>query len=330
MLIEGFRPKHCLNSPGLSAETCRDIFSTRPEEDREKEHFFSLGLTIQREVIYVDLVSIGTLNASLVHAREAFRTAIAKAAHSMLVFHTHPSGSVSPSSQDITVTARLKAAGEVLGIELVDHIILNSRDTSGKLTSNKFYSFKESCWENLPATYEKEVAICAGHPSSNLAAPTSSRAAEEPSTVSNVVTFPGQSVGFLPDRELISSRRKGRSGRIKLNTGEYCIKAVGPWNVDAYIPGGGYVIYNPNLPVKHLDYVAFRGPEGQNVARFYDGGEGKWLLSRLSSKYPTKGGDADKSSPDIELTSTSQIRVLGKITEVWRGHVPGAPYDEYL
>lgn len=78
----------------------------------------------RHRVLAVDLVSVGTVNASLVHPREVFKTAIVLSATSLLVVHNHPSGETEPSEDDLAITRRLREAGDLLGIPLLDHVIL--------------------------------------------------------------------------------------------------------------------------------------------------------------------------------------------------------------
>ncbi|OGG59925.1 hypothetical protein A3C89_03215 [Candidatus Kaiserbacteria bacterium RIFCSPHIGHO2_02_FULL_50_50] len=106
---------------------CHDIRSSK------KEHFVALYLDTQNRVIERIIVSIGTLNSSLVHPREVFEPALKLSAAHLLVAHNHPSGSLEPSPEDIDVTIRLKNAGELLGINLLDHVILT--DTTYKSIS---------------------------------------------------------------------------------------------------------------------------------------------------------------------------------------------------
>ena len=99
----------------------------------EKEHFTILYLDTRNKLI-VDDVSIGTLNASLVHPREVFKRAILNNASHVVIAHNHPSGNPSPSVDDITTTNRLIESGNILGIAVIDHIIV---------TKNSFISLKE-------------------------------------------------------------------------------------------------------------------------------------------------------------------------------------------
>lgn len=91
--------------------------------ERDKEHFWCIGLDTRNSVKYCDLVSLGTLNYSLVHPREVFRRAVASGVNAIMVCHNHPSGCTEPSDEDINLTERLVRCGRLLGIELIDHII---------------------------------------------------------------------------------------------------------------------------------------------------------------------------------------------------------------
>lgn len=89
-----------------------------------REHFWALALTTKNHLIRTIEVSVGSLNASIVHPRELFRDAISVSAASIVVVHNHPSGDPTPSGADIQLTRRLIKAGDVIGIELLDHVIL--------------------------------------------------------------------------------------------------------------------------------------------------------------------------------------------------------------
>lgn len=90
----------------------------------KKEHFVVFYLDTQNQLIKRDIVSIGTLNASLVHPREVFEPAITHAVSHIIVAHNHPAGSLEPSEEDAQVTRRLRDAGVLLGIQLLDHVIV--------------------------------------------------------------------------------------------------------------------------------------------------------------------------------------------------------------
>jgi DNA repair protein RadC len=102
-------------------------------KDKAKEHFKLILLNPRNKIIGISTISIGTLNASLVHPREVFKDAIVHSAASVVLAHNHPSGDPEPSEDDLTITKRLIAAGKILGIEVMDHIII---------AKNGFFSFK--------------------------------------------------------------------------------------------------------------------------------------------------------------------------------------------
>ena len=93
-------------------------------KDTKQEHLIVLSLDGANRLIQKRLISIGTLNASLVHPREVFADPITDRAASIIVMHNHPSGTPDPSDADIQITKRLQDAGKLLGINLLDHIII--------------------------------------------------------------------------------------------------------------------------------------------------------------------------------------------------------------
>jgi len=121
---------------GQKIETPKDVFNLLKNElgDKKKEHFKLLSLNSRNNLISIDDISIGTLNASLVHPREIFLAAIKNSAASVILAHNHPSGDPEPSEDDLTTTKRLVEAGKILGIEVVDHIIV---------VKDGFFSFKD-------------------------------------------------------------------------------------------------------------------------------------------------------------------------------------------
>jgi len=102
----------------------------------DKEHFKVITLSTKNHVIGIEEVSIGSLNSSIVHPREVFKRAVEKSAASVILIHNHPSGDPEPSKEDIQVTNRLVKAGEILGIEVLDHIIIGE---------GRYKSLKELC-----------------------------------------------------------------------------------------------------------------------------------------------------------------------------------------
>ena len=102
-------------------------------KDKAKEHFKLILLNPRNKIIGISTISIGTLNASLVHPREVFKDAITHSAASVVLAHNHPSGDPEPSEDDIEITKKLVESGKILGIEVIDHIIIGKND---------YYSFK--------------------------------------------------------------------------------------------------------------------------------------------------------------------------------------------
>ncbi len=128
---------------------------TRPRPDRERlsgprevaafllprygaspvERFGILSLSTKHRVLRTEIVSTGTLDASLVHPREVFRTAAMHRAAAIVLFHNHPSGDPTPSVDDVALTERLQQAGSLMGIEVLDHLVL---------ADTRYFSFKET------------------------------------------------------------------------------------------------------------------------------------------------------------------------------------------
>lgn len=90
----------------------------------QKEHFVCLFLNTKNHIIAQETLSMGSLNASIVHPREVFRAAIKCSSASIVCVHNHPSGDPTPSSEDILITNRLVKAGELVGIDVLDHIVI--------------------------------------------------------------------------------------------------------------------------------------------------------------------------------------------------------------
>jgi DNA repair protein RadC len=99
----------------------------------DREQFKALLLNTKNQVIGQEVISIGTLNSSIVHPRELFKSAIKRSAAAIILVHNHPSGDPSPSREDIDVTERLIEAGRIIGIRVLDHLIIGD---------NRFNSFK--------------------------------------------------------------------------------------------------------------------------------------------------------------------------------------------
>lgn len=96
-------------------------------KDKRKEHFLALLLDTRSQLIKVAEISVGSLDTSIVHPREVFQEAISASAASVIFVHNHPSGDTTPSEDDIGLTKRLAEAGEIVGIDVLDHVIIGAK-----------------------------------------------------------------------------------------------------------------------------------------------------------------------------------------------------------
>jgi len=124
--------KPIINSP----EKASAFFHSIMDKIHDKEAFVVAFLNTKNRVIDHEVVSVGTINSSIVHPREVFRNAIINKANSVILCHNHPSGDLTPSKEDISITQRLKDTGNLLGIQVVDHLIING------INQHEHYSFK--------------------------------------------------------------------------------------------------------------------------------------------------------------------------------------------
>ena len=121
---------------GEPIQSARDVFEYASQRliANQQEQFMILLLDSKNRIVKDEVISIGTLNASIIHPREVFKSAIRESANSIILVHNHPSGDPEPSAEDEQITKKLFEAGELLNIKVLDHIIV------GK---DKFWSFKE-------------------------------------------------------------------------------------------------------------------------------------------------------------------------------------------
>lgn len=105
-----------------------DVFELLTHEFKflRKEYFVCLFLNTKNKVICKEVISIGSLNATIVHPREVFHAAIKHCSASIICAHNHPSGDSTPSPEDVNLTKRLVKAGETIGIEILDHVIIGN------------------------------------------------------------------------------------------------------------------------------------------------------------------------------------------------------------
>jgi DNA repair protein RadC len=118
-LTRAGRQRVQVTSPRAVAELLLPLYGNRPVEQ-----FGVVLLDTKHRVMRTTVVTVGTLNASIVHPREIFREATAAGAAAIVVFHNHPSGDPEPSKDDVALTRRLVAAGVLMGIDVIDHIVL--------------------------------------------------------------------------------------------------------------------------------------------------------------------------------------------------------------
>ncbi len=124
---EGSRPQ--VSSPKDVAVLLQDYIG-----NVDREHFVIILLNIKNKIIGINTVSIGSLSSSIVHPREIYKAALLANAGSIILAHNHPSGDLTPSPEDISVTKRVCEAGEIIGVQVLDHIIVSDEG---------FYSFRE-------------------------------------------------------------------------------------------------------------------------------------------------------------------------------------------
>jgi DNA repair protein RadC len=103
-------------------------------ENKKQEHFYVLHLNSKNEILSKKLIAIGTLNSVLIHPREIFKEAIRESAQNIILVHNHPSGDQTPSLSDKEITTKIEKASEIIGIDLLDHIIIGQ---------DKWFSFDD-------------------------------------------------------------------------------------------------------------------------------------------------------------------------------------------
>ena len=126
------RERVCVRHPREVVPILQDFYK---DDIGEKENFIAISLSRSNEVKEIRTVAVGSVSGVQVHPREVFRHAILDNASAIILAHNHPSGNVAPSDADIFVTKRLKDAGGIIGIEILDHIIVSKTE---------YYSFVEN------------------------------------------------------------------------------------------------------------------------------------------------------------------------------------------
>ena len=129
----GEKPKPMLKSPEDVAAVVRGQL-----KGKKKEHFLVICLDTRNRLINCKPVSIGSLDTSIVHPREVFKEAVSSSSASVIFVHNHPSGDPEPSKEDVELTKRLVKAGEIIGIDVLDHIIVCDKSHSSLKAKNLF------------------------------------------------------------------------------------------------------------------------------------------------------------------------------------------------
>ena len=128
------------DNPDKAADYWKLHIATHPHFDPECECLAVLLLNTRRRIKGHQLVTIGTQDTLLVHSREVFRLAVTTAAHALIIMHCHPSGDSSPSQADINVTRDLVRAGQILKIEILDHVIVGAGNFSSLKSLGYLYA----------------------------------------------------------------------------------------------------------------------------------------------------------------------------------------------
>jgi len=110
-----------IRAPDSAAELLRDFIG-----DADREMAVEICLDTKNKPVAIHVISVGTLNSSVIHPREIFKAAILTNAASIILSHNHPSGDPTPSKEDLDVTGRLVEAGKIIGIDIMDHIIIGA------------------------------------------------------------------------------------------------------------------------------------------------------------------------------------------------------------
>jgi DNA repair protein RadC len=139
------KDKISVTNPDELYEIMRRILLRDNKIDREKEHFWMIGLNMANIILYIELVSMGSVKSTQVEPMNVFRVAVLKGATSVIALHNHPSGSLTPSEEDKDATDRLIQVGRILDIKLTDHLII---------TTEKYMSFLNT---GLMAQLEKSL-----------------------------------------------------------------------------------------------------------------------------------------------------------------------------
>ena len=120
----------------IGAKMVYDLLQAIGLHEKAQEEFYSFYLNTKNRIIGMEMISKGSLNATIIHPREVFKGALLANAHAVILAHNHPSGDVEPSNADKTITTMLVDAGKLLDVKVIDHVIIGSK--------GGYFSFSES------------------------------------------------------------------------------------------------------------------------------------------------------------------------------------------
>ncbi|WP_353095693.1 DNA repair protein RadC [Tissierella praeacuta] len=183
-----------------SLEKASSYFHSVMDEIYDKEAFVVAFLNTKNRVIDHEVVSVGTINSSIVHPREVFRNAIINKANSVILCHNHPSGDLTPSTEDINITRRLKETGNLLGIKVLDHLIISG------INQNEVYSFQAKGVLEAVEAYGIDSSQSVGEIKSDYMMPMQEHSYPMPDP--NISIADRNSYGYLDDEMLPLSKER--------------------------------------------------------------------------------------------------------------------------
>ena len=120
-----------IRTPDDAFKVMKEILMREDKIDRDKEHFWVMGLATSSRIQYVELVSLGCLTATIVEPINVFRFALTKGCVRVILIHNHPSGNLTPSGKDIDLTDNLIQVGRIIKVEVLDHLIISTKSFEG-------------------------------------------------------------------------------------------------------------------------------------------------------------------------------------------------------
>lgn len=146
-----------INKPDDLYEIMRRILLRDNKIDREKEHFWMIGLNAAGVILYIELISMGSVKATLVQPMNVFRVAVLKGAVNVMAVHNHPSGGMIPSEADKDITDRLIQVGIILDIKLIDHLIISTETYMSFVSTGLMFELEQSLKYVPPYMVEERI-----------------------------------------------------------------------------------------------------------------------------------------------------------------------------